>query len=75
MDNASISGMTGAASQSVSHEEGFVYLRFNADNPESLLSDVLEKLGNRVKIFSVRVTAPTLEDVFVHLTGASLKVN
>ena len=75
VDKASISEITGAASQSVLHDEGFVYLRFNADNPESLLSDVLEKLGNRVKIFSVRVTAPTLEDVFVHLTGASLKDN
>jgi ABC-2 type transport system ATP-binding protein len=62
-----------AASVSVSHDDGFVYLRINTDNPETLLSDVLQKLGNNVKIFSVRVTVPTLEDVFVHLTGASLK--
>jgi ABC-2 type transport system ATP-binding protein len=68
-----LEGMDSAASVSVSHEEGFVYLRVNTDNPETLLSDVLQKLGNEVRIFSVRVTVPTLEDVFVHLTGASLK--
>jgi ABC-2 type transport system ATP-binding protein len=63
----------GAASVSVSHDSGFIFLRVNTDNPEKLLSDVLQKLGNKVKVFSVRVTIPTLEDVFVHLTGASLK--
>jgi ABC-2 type transport system ATP-binding protein len=65
--------MDNAASVSVSHDDGFVYLRINTDNPEALLSNVLQELGNKVKIFSVRVTVPTLEDVFVHLTGASLK--
>ncbi len=75
VDKGSMTGIEGAASQSISRDGGFVYLRFNADNPESLLSEVLENLGNKVKIFSVRVTAPTLEDVFVHLTGASLRDN
>jgi len=65
--------MEGAASVSISYDNGFVYLRVNTDNPETLLSDVLGKLGEKAKIFSVRITVPTLEDVFVHLTGASLK--
>jgi ABC-2 type transport system ATP-binding protein len=73
IDKDFLSEMEGAASLSISHDDGFVYLRVNTDNPETLLSDVLQKLGNKVKIFSVRVTVPTLEDVFVHLTGASLK--
>jgi ABC-2 type transport system ATP-binding protein len=73
IEQESFRKMEGAASVSISYDDGFVYLRVNTDNPETLLSDVLEKLGDKAKIFSVRVTVPTLEDVFVHLTGASLK--
>jgi ABC-2 type transport system ATP-binding protein len=73
IEKESFHKMEGAASVSISYDDGFVYLRVNTDNPETLLSGVLEKLGDKAKIFSVRVTVPTLEDVFVHLTGASLK--
>jgi len=73
IEKESFRKMEGTASVSISYDDGFVYLRVNTDNPETLLSDVLQKLGDKAKVFSVRVTVPTLEDVFVHLTGASLK--
>ncbi|MGB7053967.1 MAG: ABC transporter ATP-binding protein [bacterium] len=73
IEKEALQKIEGAASVSISYDDGFVYLRVNTDNPETLLSDVLQKLGDKAKIFSVRVTVPTLEDVFVHLTGASLK--
>jgi len=53
--------------------DGLTYVRMNTDNPESLLSRVIDTVRDRVKVLSVIVTSPTLEDVFVHLTGASLK--
>lgn len=63
----------GAASINISHGEGFAYLRWNTDNSEMILGNIIELVREKAKIFSVRVTVPTLEDVFVHLTGASLK--
>jgi len=63
----------GAAGITISQADGFVFLRWNTDNPEMILGNIIELVRERAKIFSVRVTVPTLEDVFVHLTGASLK--
>lgn len=63
----------GVAGLNISHGEGFVFLRWNTDNPELILGNIIELVRERAKIYSVRVTTPTLEDVFVHLTGASLK--
>jgi ABC-2 type transport system ATP-binding protein len=57
----------------ISYGNGFMYVRVNTDNPEMILSSMIEMVREKAKIFSVRVTVPTLEDVFVHLTGASLK--
>ena len=73
IERNSLDEMEGVASVSISFDSGFVYLRVNTDNPETLLSDIIQRLRDKVKIFSVRLTVPTLEDVFVHLTGASLK--
>ncbi len=53
-------------------QDGFSYVRMNTDNPEGLLSDVVDLVRDKAKVLSVLVTSPTLEDVFVHLTGASL---
>lgn len=57
----------------VSKKDGFAYVRMNTENPESILSQIIGLLQNKAKILSVLVTSPTLEDVFVQLTGASLK--
>lgn len=52
---------------------GYTFLRMNTDNPEKLLSHIVDLVRDKAKVLSVQVTSPTLEDVFVHLTGASLK--
>jgi len=73
LEKETFSDVREAASINISHEDGFVYLRMNTDNPEVILSSIIELIREKAQIFSVRVTVPTLEDVFVHLTGASLK--
>jgi ABC-2 type transport system ATP-binding protein len=57
----------------LSKRDGFTYVRMNTDNPEQLLSSVVDLVRDHAKVLSVEVTSPTLEDVFVHLTGAHLK--
>lgn len=61
-----------SASLHLKKQDGFSYIRMNTDNPETLLSDVVDLVRDKAKVLSVLVTSPTLEDVFVHLTGASL---
>ncbi|UCD19232.1 MAG: ABC transporter ATP-binding protein [candidate division WOR-3 bacterium] len=73
LDKGIFDGIREAASINVSHDDGLVYVRVNTDNPEVILSNIIELVREKAKIVSVRVTVPTLEDVFVHLTGASLK--
>ncbi len=62
-----------SASLNFSSADGCVYVRVNTDNPETLLSKLVDTIRDKAKILSVNVTSPTLEDVFVYLTGASLK--
>jgi ABC-2 type transport system ATP-binding protein len=60
-------------SLNISKRDGYIYVRMNTANPEILLSKLVEAIRDKAKILSVNVTTPTLEDVFVYLTGASLK--
>jgi ABC-2 type transport system ATP-binding protein len=53
--------------------DGFTFVRMSTNNPERLLSSVIDLVRDHAKVLSVEVTSPTLEDVFVHLTGAHLK--
>jgi ABC-2 type transport system ATP-binding protein len=57
----------------LSTRDGFSFVRMNTDNPEQLLSSVVDLVRDYAKVLSVEVTSPTLDDVFVHLTGAHLK--
>lgn len=57
----------------VMKQDGFTFVRMNTDNPEMHLSRIVDALRDRAKVLSVLVTSPTLEDVFVYLTGAHLK--
>jgi ABC-2 type transport system ATP-binding protein len=61
-----------SSSLNLKQQDGKSYIRMNTDNPESLLSDVVDIVKDKARVLSVVVTAPTLEDVFVHLTGVSL---
>ena len=62
-----------SVSLNLTSRDGFTYVRMNTDNPEALLSLVVDVVRDRAKVLSVLVASPTLEDVFVYLTGASLK--
>lgn len=61
------------ATLSLENREGLAYVRMNSDEPEQLLSAIIDLVQNRAKVLSVKVASPTLEDVFVRLTGAQLK--
>lgn len=72
-DKELFSAMRESASLNLSKRDGFIYVRMSTDNPETLLSRVVDLVRDKAKVLSVLVTSPTLEDVFVYLTGASLK--
>jgi len=61
------------ATLSLENKDGLAYIRMSSDNPEQLLPAILDLVQNKAKVLSVHVAAPTLEDVFVHLTGVQLK--
>jgi|UniRef100_A0A7C6EBG0 ABC-2 type transport system ATP-binding protein len=48
-------------------------LKIIARRASSILSDVIELVRNEAKILAIDVKEPTLEDVFIYLTGTSLK--
>ncbi|MDI6839814.1 MAG: ABC transporter ATP-binding protein [bacterium] len=58
---------------SIFHSDGFTFLRMPSADPESCLSSLIDKIRNSAKVLRVEVTNPTLEDVFVYLTGRGLK--
>jgi ABC-2 type transport system ATP-binding protein len=51
---------------------GVTTYRVVAPRIETVLSDVIEVLRKDAKILGVDVKEPTLEDVFLHVTGVSL---
>ncbi|MBN2620271.1 ABC transporter ATP-binding protein [candidate division WOR-3 bacterium] len=61
------------ATLSLENKDGLAYIRMSSESPEQLLSTIIDLVQNRAKVLSVNVTSPTLEDVFVYLTGAQLK--
>jgi ABC-2 type transport system ATP-binding protein len=73
INSDAFSAMQEYGTLSLAKQDGFTYVRMNTENPEDLLSSVVEIVRDRARVLSVSVTSPTLEDVFVHLTGASLK--
>ena len=52
-------------------ENGIQVYRIHAENVEEIMSEVI-KAADSAKILSMNVTKPTLEDVFIHLTGSRL---
>lgn len=66
-------GIKESGSLNLSKRDGYVFVRISTENPEAILSRLVEVISDRAKILSINVTSPTLEDVFVYLTGASLK--
>lgn len=69
------SSLREASSLNLENKNGLVFVRMNSDKPEELLSAIIDLVQSRAKVLSVNMTAPTLDDVFVYLTGAQLKDN
>jgi ABC-2 type transport system ATP-binding protein len=61
------------ATLALENKDGLAYVRMSSEKPEQLLSVIIDLVQNRAKVLSVNVTSPTLEDVFVHLTGVQLQ--
>ena len=53
--------------------QGDIDLTVIVPRAESILSEVIELIRKEAKILAIDVKAPTLEDVFIYLTGTSLK--
>jgi ABC-2 type transport system ATP-binding protein len=56
----------------VQRDNGTSTIRIQAENAEAVLSEAIDVARGQARILSVSVTAPTLEDVFIHLTGVKL---
>lgn len=52
-------------------EDGMQVCRIHAENVEAIMSEVIKR-ADSAKILSMNVTKPTLEDVFIYLTGTRL---
>jgi ABC-2 type transport system ATP-binding protein len=51
--------------------DGVTIYRIHAENVEDIMTEVIQA-AQSARILSMNVTKPTLEDVFIHLTGARL---
>lgn len=58
---------------SLINKENDLDLKVIASRVESILSDIIELVRGEAKILAIDVKEPTLEDVFIYLTGTSLK--
>ena len=57
----------------IKNKKNYTKIRILHENTEDIMDDVLKDVKEKAKILSVNVTRPTLEDVFVHLTGSKLE--
>lgn len=67
-----LSDLKGISNFNLSKKDGLTYLRINTENPEEILNSVIDKVKRNAKILSIEFSEPTLEDVFVYLTGQNL---
>ena len=57
---------------SVSSKDGVSHLKVITPRGEDVLSDLIELVRKEAKILSIDVKEPTLEDVFIYVTGRGL---
>lgn len=57
---------------SVTSKDGVSYLKVITPRGEDILADLIELLREEVKILSIDLKEPTLEDVFIYITGRGL---
>jgi len=73
VDSQSVERIPSVEKVSVFSKDGISHLKIIAPESEGILSDIIEVLRTNTKILSIDLKEPTLEDVFIHLTGRSLK--
>ena len=73
LENDLFTSVRERATLSLENKDGLAFIRMSSDEPEQLLSTIIDLVQNKAKVLSVHVTSPTLDDVFVYLTGAQLK--
>jgi ABC-2 type transport system ATP-binding protein len=71
-DAAPIEKLAGVERVASEFKDGVTTIKAVAPRAEAVLSDTIEHLRNTCKILGVDVKQPTLEDVFLYVTGTSL---
>ncbi|HHF09847.1 MAG TPA: ABC transporter ATP-binding protein [Methanomicrobia archaeon] len=57
----------------IENKRDYTEIKILHENTEEIMDDVLKIIKEKAKILSVNVKRPTLEDVFIHLTGSELR--
>jgi ABC-2 type transport system ATP-binding protein len=71
-DTSAIQALAGVERVAFEFEEGVTTLKIVAPRAEAILADIIEQLRSQSKILGIDVKQPTLEDVFLYVTGTSL---
>jgi len=71
-DTSAIQALAGVERVAFEFEEGVTALKIVAPRAEAVLADIIEHLRSQSKILGIDVKQPTLEDVFLYVTGTSL---
>ncbi len=71
-DGELLKGVPGIERVSAEFNDGVTTLTIVAPRAEGVLSEVIEAVRSRTRILGVDVQEPTLEDVFIYMTGTSL---
>lgn len=72
VDSTRLQSIAGVERLSVDSRDGVTTVKILASRAEGILSDVIEMVRTNSKILTIDVQAPTLEDVFIYMTGTSL---
>ncbi|MEO0067818.1 MAG: ABC transporter ATP-binding protein [candidate division WOR-3 bacterium] len=71
-DISSLKSLDGIERVQAEFNDGITTLRIVAPRAERVLSDVIEAVRSQARILGIDVKEPTLEDVFIYMTGTSL---
>ncbi len=71
-DISSLKSLDGIERVQTEFNDGITTLRIVAPRAERVLSEVIEAVRSQARILGIDVKEPTLEDVFIYMTGTSL---
>ena len=71
-DIAPLKGLAGIERVAAQFDGGVTTLKVVAPRAETVIADIIELVRRQAKILGVNVKEPTLEDVFLYVTGTSL---